>query len=536
MKKWIIIAIAAVVLGVIGYFAYGVYDRTQNRQTALAAYETTAVVDGTLTSTIGATGTVRSKQSADLTWKTTGTVGSVSVSVGDLIEQEQVLAELEQTSLPQNVILAQADLVSAQKALDDLLNSQTQSAQALKAVEDAEQALEDAQNPELAQARALQAIADAEKAVDDAERSVRYLQSSADQTDIDIAKAEVALAEKNLDRAEDLYEPYKNKPESNLRRAQLLSNLAKAQQQYDDAVRKLNAMEGTGSALDIAIANANLATAQAQLIDAQREYERIKDGASPGDIALLEAQLADAQREWERMKDGPTADDIAAAQARVAAVEATLSQAWIEAPFAGVITISHPKIGDQVGPNTPAFRLDDLSTMYVDLEVSEIDINEVVPGQVVTMTFDAIRGREYHGVVTEVGFVGNSVQGVVNYTVTIELTDADSQIRPGMTSSVDIIVSQGEEALLIPNQSIRVIEGVQVVYIMDGSGTPIAVEITLGASSDTHSEVLAGDLQTGDLIVLNPLAALSDEDDTPGGFFGGMREMRDEGENNGGGF
>ena len=532
MKKWIIITIVAVVLGTIGYFAYNIYNRVQNSQTAVAAYETVPVERGSLTSTIGAIGTVRSNQAANLTWKTTGTVGNVYVGIGDSVEAGEKLAELSQTSLPQNVILAQADYVNAQKALDDLLNSQTQSAQALKAVEDAQQALEDAQNPELAQARALKAIADAEKAVEEAGRKVNSLNMTADQTDIDIAKAELALAEKNLERAEELYKPYENKPESNLRRAQLLSNLAKAQQQYDNAVRKLNAMQGTGSVIDKAVAQAELATAQAQLIETEREYERIKDGATPADIALLEAQLADAGREWERLKDGPTTEDIAAAQARVAAAEATLSNAWIEAPFAGKITIAEPKIGDQVSPEIYAFRVDDLSKMFVELDVSEIDINEVIPGQSVIVTFDAIRGKEYEGEVVKAGLVGRLNQGVVYYVVTVEITDADEDIRPGMTSSVDIIINQSQEALLIPNQAIRVVDGVQVVFITDNSGKLIPIEILLGLSSDTYSEVIDGDLEEGDQIVLNPqlnagveeLNFFSDDPEN----MRRMRELRDQ--------
>jgi len=528
MKKWIVIVIVAIALGAIGYFAFNIYNQRQEQGTAQAAYDTVEVNIGSLTSTIGATGTVRSNQSAKLTWETNGTVGDVYAVVGDQVTQGEVLSELEQTSLPQNVILAQADLVNAQRQLDDLLNSQTQAAQAQKAVEDGEQALEDAQNPELAQAKTLQAIADAEKAVEDAQRRLSSLSFIADQTDIDIAKAELALAEKNLERAEDLYKPYKNKPETNLRRAQLLSNLAKAQQQYDSAVRKVNALQATGSTTDIAVAEANLDTAKAQLLETEREYERIKDGATPGDIALLQAQLDDAQREWDRLKDGPTAEDIASAQARVAAAEATLSQAWIKAPFAGTISISHPQIGDQVAPGTHAFRLDDLSTLYVDLDVSEIDINQVEPGQEVTLTFDAIRGKEYNGEVVDVGLIGTEIQGVVTFVVTIELTDADADIRPGMTSAVDIVVSQTDEALLVPNQTIRTNEGIQVVFMLDSSGELLPVAINLGASSSTLSEVIGGDLKEGDWIVINPKTADGIEELN---FFSGdpedMRQMRD---------
>lgn len=504
MKKWTIIIIIAIFLGVAGYLVYNRYTQARESSTVQAAYETVRAEIGALTSTIGATGTVRSNQAANLVWKTTGTVGDVFVEVGDEVEAGEKLAELSQTSLPQNVILAQADYATASETLDDLLNSRTQSALALKNVEDAEQALEDAQNPELAQARALKAIADAEKAVEDAQRRRNNLSNTADQTDIDIAKAELALAEKNLERAEDLYEPYRNRPESNLRRAQLLSNFARAQQQYDAAVRKLNALQGTGSALDIAVADADLATFQAQLLEAQREYERVKNGATPAEIALLEAQLADAKREWERVKDGPTETDILAAQARVDAAEATLRTAWLEAPFTGTIMVAEPQVGDQVSPEIYAFRLDDLSRMFVDLDVSEIDINQIQPGQEAAVTFDAIRGKEYSGEVVDVGLVGRINQGVVYYTVTVEILDPDNAIRPGMTSAVDITINQSEETLLVPNQAIRVEDGDQIVYLTDGNGNLIPVKIVIGFSSDTYSQVLGGDLLEGDLIVLNP--------------------------------
>ncbi len=284
--------------------------------------------------------------------------------------------------------------MSAQKALDDLLNSQIQQAQAQQTVEKAQQALDDAKKPELAQAQALEAIATAQKAVDEAERLLRWMNSPANQSYVDEAQAQVTLTKDRLDKANEKYAPYANRPEDNVTRARLLSDVSAAQQAYDFAVRRLNSMQGTASGNDIAIQEANLATAQAQLVSAQREYERIKEGTSPADIALLEAQLADAQREFERVKDGPDAADIAAAQARVAAAQATVNLARIVAPFDGTITEVFSKPGDQVAPGTPAFRLDDLSHQLVDVNVSEVDINRIQPGQPVTLVFDAIPNKE----------------------------------------------------------------------------------------------------------------------------------------------
>ncbi len=519
MKRIIIIVvIVAVLIGaVIGWRSY---SATQARQALLESLQTATLEEGTLVATIGATGSVRSNQSAQLSWKTSGTVEQVHAQVGDAVTVGMALASLQQTSLSQAVILAEADLVSAQKALDDLRNSDVQRAEAMQAVEDAEQALEDLLNPELRQAQALQAIADAEQAVDTAERILRNVQSTAGQADIDKAEAEVVLLRDRLEKAEDDFAPYADRPESDLERANFQSALAESQQNYDAAVRQLNALKSTGTEIDIAEAQADLAVAQAQLIDAQREYERIKDGPSVAEIALYEAQLADAQREWERVKNGPSADDIAAAEARVAAAEATLAQAYIRAPFDGVVTVVESKPGDQVDPGVLAFRVDDYSRLLVDLDVSEVDINKIAVGQEVTMSFDAVLAKEYRGEVVEVALVGSEEQGVVNFTVTVELLDADQDIRPGMTSAVNIVIRQLEAALLIPNRAVRVVDQERVVFILLPDGSVEKIAITLGASSDTYSEITEGDIRVGDEIVLNPPRELTENGATfgpPGG-------------------
>ena len=73
----------------------------------------------------------------------------------------------------------------------------------------------------------------------------------------------------------------------------------------------------------------------------------------------------------------------------------------------------------------------------------------------------------------------------------------------------------------MPNQAVRLENGVQVVYTLDPAAgpAPVPVEVTLGNSSETHSELLTGELQEGDLVVLNPSdVSLSG---SPGMFFRG---------------
>jgi HlyD family secretion protein len=197
---------------------------------------------------------------------------------------------------------------------------------------------------------------------------------------------------------------------------------------------------------------------------------------------------------------------VAAAQARVDAAQATLNMARLIAPFTGTVTDAHPLHGDQVNAGTPGFRVDDLSSLYVDVEISEVDINTVSVGQPVTLTFDAILGGEYNGEVTQVAQAGSTVQGVVNFTVTVKITDADQKVKPGMTAAVNITVQELKDVVLIPNRAVRMVDGKKVVYILR-DGLPVQVEVRLGSSSDTMSVLVGGgEIKIGDLIILNPPA------------------------------
>jgi HlyD family secretion protein len=91
--------------------------------------------------------------------------------------------------------------------------------------------------------------------------------------------------------------------------------------------------------------------------------------------------------------------------------------------------------------------------------------------------------------------------------VQVEITDADEQIKPGMTSSISFVVDELEDVLSVPSRALRTHDGQLVVYVMqNGQLTP--VEVVLGQSSDTYSQVLESTLQPGDEIVLNPSSDL----------------------------
>jgi HlyD family secretion protein len=465
---WII---AAVVLAVV---AFVVIYEVRARANAASLYETMTIERGTLTATIGATGNVRASQTAIINWQTSGTVETVDVSVGESVQDGDVLASLSPTSLAQNVTLAQADLVTAQRNLDSAIHSSTQRAQAQLD------------------------LVNAQKSYDSANSTLDSMLAShhgGTSADIENSRAKLTLAQKSYDQAKTMYDMVKDLADDDVRKAQAYTSLYNAQQALTSAKNNLNYFLLVPSGRDIDVARAKLALAQ--------------------------AQLDDAQREWTRLKDGPDPSDVAAAQARVEAAQATINLSRLMAPFAGTVTVTDPMVGDQVSTGTSGFRVDDLSHLLVDVQVSEVDINSVVIGQPVVVTFDAVLGREYHGKVVEVSQVGTSLQSVVNFQVTVELSDPDADVKPGMTASVTITIQSLENVLLVPNRGVHLVNGQRVVYVLR-NGQLLEIPVTLGASDDTMSEVTSGDLSAGDVLVLNPPANFTpDQGGGPERMFGG---------------
>ena len=113
----------------------------------------------------------------------------------------------------------------------------------------------------------------------------------------------------------------------------------------------------------------------------------------------------------------------------------------------------------------------------------------------------------------EVAKAGTNVNGVVNFKVTIELTDADAGVKPGMTAAVNITVEEINDVILIPNRAVRLLDGQRYVYLLV-NGAPQKTEVSLGSSSDTTSALAGGEVSEGDSIILNPPAEV-------GGPFGG---------------
>jgi HlyD family secretion protein len=417
-------------------------------------FQTAVVARGDLVAIVGATGIVEAKQSAELNWETTGRVENVYVSVNDSVEAGDLLAELVDNTLPQSVILAQADLVSAQRALDELINSNTESAVAYTDLLEAEQELKEAE-----------------------EERDKWNYNNASDIRVEAARAEFLKAEEILKTEELAFEAFAEIDDSDPEKIKAEESFEEVKLDREKALRNLNYILG------------------------KAYTQKVAEDYADYDVAF--AKLEDAQRAWDRVKDGPNADDIKAAQAKVAAAEATVSLSRIEAPFNGIVTKAEPSVGDEVANGMSGFRIDDLSDLYVDVEISEVDINRISVGQKAELTFDAIIGETFQGIIVEVSSVGIDSGSGVDFLVTLEIIDPTDLVRPGMTAAVNIIVSEIEDVLYVPNRAVRLKENERVIYLLK-NGDIQEVVVQFGSSSDISSEIISGEVEEGDLIVLNP--------------------------------
>jgi RND family efflux transporter MFP subunit len=422
--------------------------------TPSAGVETGKVGSLTITENVEASGTVNPAQDAELTWKTSGIVEKVNVAAGDPVKAGDVLASLALTSLPANVLAAQADLINAQQALDDLTPSA------------------------LAISQAEQKVAAAEDDVKNKQDIVDGLGTPANDGDIEQAKASVLLNKIQLDKAWDRYKPYQNRPENNSIRAMLYNRWAQAKQTYDSSVRRLNNLTGTSvNPTDKALAEANLELAKAALEDARQNLADLKAGAN--------------------------SNDVAAARARITSAEATLSAISLTAPFDGEILVVDAQPGDVVNAGQPAFSLANRAQAHIDTLIDESDIHTLKIGDKAEVSMDVLPGQTLTGTVAFINPEGETVSGNVKYSVRIDLDPVEQPLLLGATADVAIQTGQPRAVLTVPVRAIQTDAQGEFVNLVQADGTLKRIDIVSGQLQGDQVIILSGDLKTGDQVELS---------------------------------
>jgi HlyD family secretion protein len=348
---------------------------------------------------VTASGVVTPAQEAQITSAMAGVLVAVNVAVGDQVKAGQVLARLAGSEKLSAVIeFANLELLSAQQALQTLKD-----------------------NADQARSAAQLRLANAQKALDDAQKRRTWKQyRNGSQNDIDTAQADLVLANDAVKTAEEAFNQVADRSETDVLRAGALSALSAARKARERALANLNYLLAQPSLIDVNQAEAELRSAQSEAANAQKEYDRLKDGPDPDALALAE----------ERIKN---------AQAQLAAGQSDLTNLELKAPFDGTVTQVNRHTGEWTVPGQPVLALADLANLRVETtDLSERDIPLVAAGQAVTVTIKALN-QNVNGHVSEIAPLADTLGGDVVYKTTIALDKLPPGLRAGMTVEVQFV-------------------------------------------------------------------------------------------------
>ena len=213
-------------------------------------------------------------------------------------------------------------------------------------------------------------------------------------------------------------------------------------------------------------------------------------------------------------------------QARVASAQRALDDAisrledsTLRSPITGLVTLVNVEGGDEVQASTTIVEVVDTTVVEIDGIVDEIDVLLVREGVPVQVTFDALPGQSFEGVIAEIAPAAQGQQGVVTYPISIQVeVPAELQLREGLTAVANIVLSQESNVLLVPQQALYGSFADPVVRVM----TPVGIEerrVLLGNTDDFWVAVREG-VQEGDQVVMES-AAVS----TTGSNFGQIRRI-----------
>jgi multidrug efflux pump subunit AcrA (membrane-fusion protein) len=345
---------------------------------------------------VSATGVIMPAQWATVAMPAYGLLVDVPVQEGQAVIAGQVLAQIDgQEAAQAKLAIAEHELASAQHDLAELI-----------------------ENAPILAAQAQQDIAAAQSAVIKAERNLAKTGEHAYKDDLAQASEKSIELKDDLKTAQEDFDHYATWSEDNAKRKTYKDKLDEAQRKYDDAVHKEEKL-----VLQKDQAQADLATAQSQLADAQKRYAKYKNGPDALDLAIAQA-LVDA------------------AQANIISAQAVLEKLELHAPFAGVVSALKVRQGEWVNVGTPVLLLADMTLLRVETtDLNEIDAARVSLNNPVKVTFDALPGVELGGMVVRISPKSEEGSGV-NYTVVIELKDPPAELRWGMTAFVDIEVQK----------------------------------------------------------------------------------------------
>jgi HlyD family secretion protein len=248
---------------------------------------------------------------------------------------------------------------------------------------------------------------------------------------------------------------------------------------YDSALRELNWYLGEPTENQQALLDGEVALALAKLAEAEREYERVKDGPDPDEVAKAELQLIDAN-------------------AKLAVSQENLDQSVIVAPMDGILLEVNGQVGNTVSGTF--ITLADLNQPHLEIFLDETDLDKIEVGYAAEVIFDALPDNVFTGHVVLVDPTLIQSQGVSAVRGIVELDNAPIDSLPlGLGASVDVVAGSAEGVPLIPFEALRELGSDEyAVFVMEADEPKLRV-VGVGLMDFSFVEITFG-LDPGEVI------------------------------------
>ncbi len=251
-------------------------------------------------------------------------------------------------------------------------------------------------------------------------------------------------------------------------------------------------------------ARANLSVNESDLVDARQWLERQKNLLSRGLTSQAEYDGADAR--YKRVLAS-----IVAAKAAVAAAEVSLEYTRIRAPFDGTVLLKHADVGEIVAPFGAASNsrgavvtIADMSSLEVEADVSESNIERISPNQPCEIVLDAYPEQRYQGFVSKVVPTADRAKATV--LVKVKFRSYDSRVLPEMSAKVTFLSKESETTaeaaksiLTVPASAVVSRNGQQGVFVVK-DGKAQLQSVTVGKSLGTMVGIQQG-LSAGEKVI-----------------------------------
>ncbi|MFN8010445.1 MAG: efflux RND transporter periplasmic adaptor subunit [Holophagaceae bacterium] len=274
----------------------------------------------------------------------------------------------------------------------------------------------------------------------------------------------------------------------------------------------------------------DLASAQANLVQARADFERAKANRGAGIISAAEFERAKTAFETAQGSVNATQKRAEQARAQNAQSRVGLSFTTIESPIDGVVTARRIELGEtavpgiQNQPGTVLLTISDMSKIEAEMEVDEASIPTVKLGQKAVVRIDAYPNRTFDGQVTEVGgspILKANVNEAIKFKVKVWIKDPPLTIKPGLSAQADIFTGSRDNVVAIPIQALITREikpkpgeklqpgaprDEEGVYLAEG-GKSRFVPVKTGLLGELNVEVTEG-LKGGERVITGPFKAL----------------------------